>query len=163
MRTGHKLDGKPVYTVLLKYYSMRSLICFTVQLLEREQQIKATFIKHIIFLFHLYLFLYYLTYLFISWTIYLYFHSCYLFVIMARLFILYFPKFYNTGMKDFDKQTDVPYQSEMFAGILLLYCGNIAATHFCCQKPYFETSEMLPLAATTSGNILATQPEINFW
>ena len=39
---------------------------YTVRLLEREQQIKATFIKHTNFLYHLYLFLYYLTYLFIS-------------------------------------------------------------------------------------------------
>lgn len=39
--------------------------------------------------------------------------------------------------------------------LLLQQCGNIAATHFCYQKPDFETSEMLLLAATTSGNILA--------
>lgn len=48
-----------------------------------------------------------------------------------------------------------PYQSKIIAATMPQYCGNIAATHFCYQKPDFETSEMLPLAATTSGNILA--------
>jgi hypothetical protein len=51
----------------------------------------------------------------------------------------------------------------MFAAILLQYCGIIAATHFCHQKLDFETGEMLPLAATTSGDILAILPEITFW
>lgn len=48
-----------------------------------------------------------------------------------------------------------PYQSKIIAATMRQYCGNIAATHFCYQKPDFETSEMLPLAATTSGNIVA--------